>query len=816
MPADDKHLDADHPEDGSAMAKSSCTDILCLLIWVAFMGGMGYVGAYGYKNGTPANLTHGYNYNGKLCGVDSPFEDAPFLYYCPAAYNPIPINGAYVPIELNTKAAICLKKCPTDFNETTECLSPSQVAATTNINGTQVVSMVQGTENKTTYPTKAILGLYCVPDAKVMYAALKNGGVPVDSLVNSLAGSLTNSTGPIGNYGAKAMNAVGGLKDCWMLLIGTAVGAVILGYTYLFLLRICAKPLIYILMLVVILLCGTTSMYFLAGEILPENGNSVSTPWGNFTVDPNAIQSHILNATEAAKTALADANTAIQAHASTAADLIQNSNISSHLNNLASSASAAASTAASHLNNLTSSAQSALSNISLNPRRLLEDPFLENPFLEEDAADARRLKEYNGTLGWWKDHNPFYSEHLDDEQAKQASLVVGIFFGVLTLLFIIIVCCCHSTINTAIGCVQAAVECMFDMPTLLIMPLVEVAVKSTIFAILMVFFVYLVSCGELDQKHDITVGGQTVGGIRRSFKWTEEQKIYIAYYVFGIFWMMELANSIGQFVISYAVVLWYYTVKPKRGGPMCGIFRGYMVACTFHLGTLAFGSFLIAVLRYVRLICLIIEKNAEADGNAVAKCIARAVGCCLECFKKFVKYINKNAYIDVCITSKNFCGAAKDVMEFFAGHGVEVLLMEGACTVFVFAGMVIIPGLNAYITYTLAKSVPRWADENSEHYVQSPEFVAGIAAVFALFITYSFMVIFDHTADTLLYTFCWNKSHAHNTVAKYAPSVLIGNMKYEPLVAKKEPAKKDAGHGGFWSTLFHSHHSEETEPLVKK
>ena len=36
--------------------------------------------------------------------------------------------------------------------------------------------------------------------------------------------------------------------------------------------------------------------------------------------------------------------------------------------------------------------------------------------------------------------------------------------------------------------------------------------------------------------------------------------------------------------------------------------------------------------------------------------------------------------------------------------------------------------------------------------------------------------VFEHCSDTLLYVFLWNRSHGHNTVAKYCPDALAALM----------------------------------------
>jgi hypothetical protein len=434
------------------------------------------------------------------------------------------------------------------------------------------------------------------------------------------------------------------------------------------------------------------------------------------------------------------------------------------------------------------------------------------------AALQQRWADFGGRAKW-EELNPFYSEYLTNEQAQLASLVTGGIFLLAGLIFLTLLCCAHNSINMAIGCVEAAVECVWAIPCMIFMPAVEVAIKLTLYAILLFYLCYLLSAGEMDNKTILNVGGQEVNGLRRRFEYSDEQKYYIAYYVFGLFWILEYANAVGSFAFSYAVVDWYYTPKPKKHH-WCSIAQGYLYAFTVHLGTLAMGAFLIALCRFANLVLTFIERYSKEQNNQVAQCIARCLISCIACFERFLKMINKNAYIDVAIQSSNFCTAASDSMKFMLTQAPAVAILTGACTIFSICGVAMLSSLTGYVTYMLITSHERWTSDASPHHVTSPFFVAGVAAFGATFVAAAFMVIFDHTADTLLYTYCWNKSKAHNTVEKYAPDCLIRETglvaqhagkehKYEPLKAKPapgageaSPAASSGGGGGFWSKMF--------------
>lgn len=59
--------------------KRSCTDCICLIIFLALSVGLLAVGVYAWTNGNFKRLTTAYDADAKGCGVDYP--DYPYIYF---------------------------------------------------------------------------------------------------------------------------------------------------------------------------------------------------------------------------------------------------------------------------------------------------------------------------------------------------------------------------------------------------------------------------------------------------------------------------------------------------------------------------------------------------------------------------------------------------------------------------------------------------------------------------------------------------------------------------------------------------------------
>eukprot|EP00929_Paragymnodinium_shiwhaense_P112383 TRINITY_DN8063_c0_g1_i1.p1 TRINITY_DN8063_c0_g1~~TRINITY_DN8063_c0_g1_i1.p1 ORF type:complete len:666 (+),score=156.02 TRINITY_DN8063_c0_g1_i1:114-2111(+) len=375
---------------------------------------------------------------------------------------------------------------------------------------------------------------------------------------------------------------------------------------------------------------------------------------------------------------------------------------------------------------------------------------------------------------------------------SQWDLITGCSLLAVSLVFAILACCSISAMETAIGCVQAACECIFSMPTLLIQPVISLAVHGIVMCFLMYGFFLLVSCGEVKQtslEAYVAVSGYDVSGVMRSFTFTKEQLEYLFYYIFILFWFSELCTATSQFVLSYAVQLWYFTPYDdsdnSKDTPSCPLARGYAIALTYHLGTMIFGSLIIAIFRLIRMILHFVFKQAKTGENQALNCLAKCCECCMACFENCIRFLNKNAYMDVAINSTDFCHAARNAMSLIAGMLPELAILNGATWVVFIAGLGSITALGSFLTWEIVQRVAVFSDsiEHPDTYVADPVSCTVCAGVISFIIAFAFMIVFDSTADTIIY--CYETERKRRALSpptidpnfRYAPETLQGMIK---------------------------------------
>jgi len=104
-------------------------------------------------------------------------------------------------------------------------------------------------------------------------------------------------------------------------------------------------------------------------------------------------------------------------------------------------------------------------------------------------------------------------------------------------------------------------------------------------------------------------------------------------------------------MIAATVCQWYFSGgggEADDAGKGTSICRSMLWGIFFNAGSIAFGSFIIAVVTFIRIVFEYLCKQYEAVGNKENP-VYKAVSCCIRyylwCLDKYVKFITKNAFI---------------------------------------------------------------------------------------------------------------------------------------------------------------------------
>jgi choline transporter-like protein 2/4/5 len=87
---------------------------------------------------------------------------------------------------------------------------------------------------------------------------------------------------------------------------------------------------------------------------------------------------------------------------------------------------------------------------------------------------------------------------------------------------------------------------------------------------------------------------------------------------------------------------------------------GFKCAYIHHQGSIAFGAFIIALIRFIKFFLYYLAKKMEkASGdNGAVKAAAKCAICLLSCIEKICDYLNESAFCYMAVTGNWFLTSA--------------------------------------------------------------------------------------------------------------------------------------------------------------
>ncbi|XP_037044636.1 choline transporter-like 2 isoform X2 [Bradysia coprophila] len=214
----------------------------------------------------------------------------------------------------------------------------------------------------------------------------------------------------------------------------------------------------------------------------------------------------------------------------------------------------------------------------------------------------------------------------------------------------------------------------------------------------------------------------------------------------GFFWAVFFVSAFGEMVLAATFATWYWTFH-KSDVPYFTLTLGLGRTVRYHLGTLAFGSLIVAICRMIRVGLEYLDHKLKKYDNAFVKAILCCMKCFFWCLEKFLKFINKNAYIMCAIHGKNFCGSAKDAFNLLMRNVLRVFALDKVTDFLFFLSKLLITlGMGASVYFYLESEI----NTHRLHYNYVP---VAIVMIGTYLIATVFFGVYSMAVDTLFLCF---------------------------------------------------------------
>ncbi|XP_078143714.1 choline transporter-like protein 5-A [Centroberyx gerrardi] len=219
------------------------------------------------------------------------------------------------------------------------------------------------------------------------------------------------------------------------------------------------------------------------------------------------------------------------------------------------------------------------------------------------------------------------------------------------------------------------------------------------------------------------------------------------------FWLVNFSLALEQCTLAGAFASYYWARRKPQDIPPCPLFSSFSRAIRYHTGSLAFGALILSVVQLVRVILEYLEQKLRGADNMVARFILCCLKCCFWCLERFIRYMNRNAYIMVAIYGKNFCTSAKDAFFLLMRNVVKVAVVDRVTDFLLFLGKVLIAGgVGVVAFFFFTRKIPVIQEEVPIlNYYWVPLLTVVIGSYL---IAHGFFSVYAMCVDTLFLCFC--------------------------------------------------------------
>uniref|UniRef100_A0A8C5C9A4 Choline transporter-like protein n=1 Tax=Gadus morhua TaxID=8049 RepID=A0A8C5C9A4_GADMO len=217
-------------------------------------------------------------------------------------------------------------------------------------------------------------------------------------------------------------------------------------------------------------------------------------------------------------------------------------------------------------------------------------------------------------------------------------------------------------------------------------------------------------------------------------------------------WLLNFSLALEQCTLAGAFASYYWARRRPRDVPPCPLFSSFSRAVRYHTGSLAFGSLILSVVQLARILLEYLDEKLRGANNVVARFIVCCLKCCFWCLERFIRYMNRNAYIMVAIYGTNFCTSAREAFFLLMRNVVRVAVLDRVTDFLLFLGKLLIAGGVGVLAFFVF-------DRKLTIFVEVPDlnfYWVPIVTVFlgSYLIAHGFFSVYAMCVDTLFLCFC--------------------------------------------------------------
>jgi solute carrier family 44 (choline transporter-like protein), member 2/4/5 len=317
---------------------------------------------------------------------------------------------------------------------------------------------------------------------------------------------------------------------------------------------------------------------------------------------------------------------------------------------------------------------------------------------------------------------------------KIAAIVIYCFIG----LFVIIIVFLYRRIHLAIAIMKSGAIFINDMPSIFLVPIGIFVFSCIFFGYWVLALIFIYSSGDLEKTNSVVA----------RISWDDTTRNSLYFEAVGIIWISSMKIAVTQFIVSCCVCFWYFSREESSAAAIC---KSIYYVFRYHLGTLAFGSLILSVIKVIKyLLWYLSEKIYKKgfEGNKCFKFCCTCVECYADCFARFIQFLDKHAYIQTALSGLGFCEAAKNAYALILENAIRFASLGAIGDIFKIIGKIFITCASTYSGFLIISYTDYYRNT-----IQSPIPPTCVFGLVSYILSGVFMTVLEMACDTIIQAF---------------------------------------------------------------
>lgn len=322
-------------------------------------------------------------------------------------------------------------------------------------------------------------------------------------------------------------------------------------------------------------------------------------------------------------------------------------------------------------------------------------------------------------------------------------LVASIVLAIALLILFIILHSLQERVGLSIALIRQASKAVNCVKSTLFFPVIPRAI-----GIIVLMYGVLISL--------LIISASQSQALSRKHVWK-----YHAINLFSVLWLVHFISGISRTTLAGAFASYYWAYRKPKDVPYFAVTASLYRVFRHHLGDIAFGSFLIATIRYIRIVIEFIDNRIRKNKSTeINNSTTRSAACFFRLFfwllDKFLKYIDRNAYIIMSMYGEDYLKSAKRAVGLLYQNSTRAIVLDYVTYFVLLVSRILITGITGYLTAL------EMADLNL-HYKWLP---VALVVVGTYFISKGLFSVYSMAVDTLFMCFLIDSTNNDGTAER--------------------------------------------------